>query len=102
MVRNNLGRLAVRTRRRVVTSSIVYGLSLAVRFTSATGEEIEVPPHATHRGHPMLSIMINDGGQVPDKGLFARAAQPLAFHRGWPAATGLNPAPSARNCLSPP
>jgi hypothetical protein len=103
VVWKNLGPLAVTSRRRVVTSSIVYGLSLAVRFTSATGEEIEVPPQATQRNHPMLSIMINDGGQIPHKGLFARAIQPTAVHRGWPpAAPGLTPASSASNCLPPP
>src|SRR5207248_10079853 len=37
--------LAITSRRRVVASAVIYGLSLAVRFTSATGEEVEVPAH---------------------------------------------------------
>jgi hypothetical protein len=42
----------------------MYGLSLAVRFTSATGEEIEIPPQAMQSLNPMASIMVNDGAQL--------------------------------------
>jgi hypothetical protein len=56
-------------RRRVVATAIVYGLSLAVRFTSATGEEVEIPPQAVQSANPKTSIMTGDGAQL--------------FH-GWP------------------
>jgi hypothetical protein len=86
MIWKNLGPVAITSRRRVVTSAVVYGLSLAVRFTSAAGEEIEVSAQAAQRAHAMLSIMINDGGQIPQKNWLTRVAQPLAF-RDWPSAT---------------
>ena len=41
--KNFVSRLAIAPRRRLVATAIVYGLSLAVRFTSATGEEVEIP-----------------------------------------------------------
>ena len=102
MAWKNFGPIAITSRRRVVTSAVVYGLSLAVRFTSAAGEEIEVPAQVAQSSHPMLSIMINDGGQIAHKSLFTRAAQPLAFHRGWPSAsTGPIPASSTPSCSPP-
>ena len=36
--------LAITPRRRLVATALVYGLSLAVRFTSAAGEETAAPP----------------------------------------------------------
>lgn len=56
--------LAIRPRRKVVATALVYGLSLAVRFTSAAGEETEVPPPAPRGAYPITSIMINDGGRT--------------------------------------
>jgi len=38
--KNYVNRLAVTSRRRGLASAVVYGLSLAVRFTSATVEEV--------------------------------------------------------------
>ena len=49
--------LAITSRRRVVASALIYGLSLAVRFTSAAGEEVEIPAQTPQRAHPMISIM---------------------------------------------
>jgi hypothetical protein len=53
----------------------VYGLSLSVRFTSAAGEEVEIPAHA---------IMANDGAQIIHLALPSESAQPIALYRGWP------------------
>jgi hypothetical protein len=53
--------LAIAPRRRLVTTAIVYGLSLAVRFTSATGEEVEIPAQSMQRTNPVTSIMTKDG-----------------------------------------
>jgi hypothetical protein len=61
---NLVSALAIAPRRRVVASTIVYGLSLAVRFTSATGEEVEIPPQAVQSLSPMTSIMVSDGTQL--------------------------------------
>jgi len=57
--KNLVGPHAITSRRRVVASALMYGLSLTVRFTSATGEETET--QAAQNAHPMLSIMIKDG-----------------------------------------
>ena len=53
---NLVGFPAIAPRRRLVATAIVYGLSLAVRFTSATGEEIEIPPRAVQS--------LNDGAKL--------------------------------------
>ena len=44
--------LAVGPRRKVVATALVYGLSLAVRFTSAAGEETEAPPQQLEASIP--------------------------------------------------
>ena len=64
MTWNFVNSLAIAPRRRLVATAIVYGLSLAVRFTSATGEEMEIPPQSVQRLDPMTSIVINDGAQL--------------------------------------
>ena len=43
---------AIAPRRRLVATALVYGLSLAVRFTSATGEEMEILPHRPQHRSP--------------------------------------------------
>ena|SRR5437870_9076470 len=67
--------LAMATRRRVIASALVYGLSLSVRFTSAAGEEVEIPPHA---------ITANDGAQIMRLTLPSAPVHPIALYRGWP------------------
>jgi hypothetical protein len=56
-----VGPYAITSRRRVVASAIMYGLSLTVRFTSATGEEPEHPAQTAQDINPMLSILMKDG-----------------------------------------
>ena len=81
--KNLIGPYAVTSRRRVVASAIMYGLSLTVRFTSPTGEETENPGQAAHTTSPMLSIMIKDGLPIsrdwPPKSTYA-----IVFQRGSP------------------
>ena len=67
--------LAIAPRRRVVAAALMYGLSLSVRFTSAAGEEVEIPAQA---------IMANDGAQIIHLTLPSETAQPIALYRGWP------------------
>lgn len=55
---------AIVPRRRVISTALLYGLSLAVRFTSATGEEMEVSPQAIQSVSPAKSIIFNDGPQL--------------------------------------
>jgi len=87
--KNLIGPHAITSRRRVVASALMYGLSLTVRFTSATGEETENPAQAAQTASPMLSIMIKDGvpifGDWPPK-----ATHSIVFQRG--------PSASSRSC----
>lgn len=87
--------LAIAPRRRVIATAIVYGLSLAVRFTSATGEEVEIPPQSVT--NPVASITTNGGARLPyaDWG-GQNAAEPIFFRRHWQLR-----ASSTARCSSP-
>jgi hypothetical protein len=89
--------LAIAPRRRLVATTIVYGLSLAIRFTSATGEEVEIPTQFLKRTNPAMSIMINDRAPLPyaDWG-GPNAHEPFSFPHG-----GSRRASSMASCSSP-
>ncbi|QIG97561.1 MULTISPECIES: hypothetical protein [unclassified Bradyrhizobium] len=74
--------LAITRRRRAVATALMYGLTLTVRFTTATGDDADAPAQAAHGVHPMTSVMINDAAQGLTRDLFPGAAQPISFHRG--------------------
>jgi len=78
-----VNRLAITSRRRCIVTAVVYGLSLAVRFTSAAGEEVEIPPQSIQRAHPMISIMAANGAKLPYQDWGQRSAQPIVFRHGW-------------------
>lgn len=84
-----------RSRRRVVAPAVFYGLSLAVRFTSAVGEEVEIPPQPAQRTHPLISIMTRDGAYLPYQDWGVKPAQLIAFRHGWP------PRSSPSGCIAP-
>ena len=85
MTRKNFVSLpAIAPRRRVVAAALVYGLSLAVRFTSATGEVVEIPAQSVQRTNPVMSIMTKNGAQLPYADWGPNAAQPIFFRHGWP------------------
>ena len=75
---------AIASRRRVVASAVIYGLSLAVRFTSAAGEEVEIPAPSAQRTHPVISIMAGNGNQLPYQDWGPRSAQPIVLRHSWP------------------
>ena len=75
---NLIGPHAITSRRRVVASALMYGLSLTVRFTSATGEETENPAQAAQTTNPLLSIMIKDGVPIQWP---AKPAHSIVFQR---------------------
>ncbi len=77
---NFVSQIATGTRRRVIASALVYGLSLAVRFTSATGEQVEIPPQILY-GSPMTTIMISDGAQFILRTGPSAPAQPGGIRR---------------------
>jgi hypothetical protein len=80
---NFISKLAITPRRRVVISAVIYGLSLAVRFTSATGEELEIPAQSPQRAHPRISIMTRIDTRLPYQDWSPKSAQPVVFRHGW-------------------
>jgi hypothetical protein len=76
--------LAIKSRRRVAASAVLYGLSLSVRFTSAAGEEVEIPAQSPQGAHPMISIMARTSVQLPYQDWGLKSAQPIVFRHGWP------------------
>jgi hypothetical protein len=86
--KNFVSRLAITSRRRGLATALVYGLSLAVRFTSATGEEVEIPAQSVQRTNPVISIMARNGAQLPYQDWSPRSAQPIAFRQGAPLSSG--------------
>lgn len=68
--------LAIVPRRRLLATALVYGLSLSIRFTSATGEEIEIPTLAT------TSIVTRDGAPVLRDGWPLRPSEPITLQLG--------------------
>ncbi len=106
--KNFVGPRAITSRRRVLASAVMYGLSLTVRFTSTAGDETEISAQAAQRTNPMLSIMMN-GGQISYNDWPPNPAQSIVFQRGWPASfrgcrTACErpmPKPSTADCLPP-
>jgi hypothetical protein len=74
--KNFISPLAITLRRRGLASALVYGLSLSVRFTSAAGQEPEIPAPA--------AIMTSDGARIFYKEWLPKSAPSIAFLRGWP------------------
>jgi hypothetical protein len=85
-----VNRLAMRSRQRGLATAVVYGLSLAVRFTSATGEEMEIPTQSVPRTHPLVSIMTRGGAQ-PYRDWASNAARPMVLRHEWPPGSGSCP-----------
>jgi len=89
-----ISRLAITPPRRGLATAVVYGLSLAVRFTSAAGEEVEIPPQSAQRAHPLISIMTRDSSRLPYEDWDRKSVQPVVFRQGWPPA-------SPSSCIAP-
>ena len=86
--KNFVNRLAITSRRKGVATALVYGLSLSVRFTSATGEEVEIPAQSVQRTRPVISIMTKAGPQLPYQDWSTNSAQPIVLRHGWPLSSG--------------
>ena len=93
----SLNPIAIGRRRRVIATALVYGLSLSVRFTSATGEEVEIPPAAARGAYTATSMMANDGAQFSYSHWSLRPVQPLALRQGSPV-----PITSTPSCAANP
>ena len=81
--KNFVSRLAITSSRRGLATAVVYGLSLAVRFTSAAGEEVEVPLQSAQRAHALISLMAWDGSRLPYEDWGRKSVQPIVFRQGW-------------------
>jgi hypothetical protein len=87
---------AIAPRRRFAATAIVYGLSLAVRFTSATGEQVEIPAQSLQTTNPVMSVMTRDGAQLPYVDWGPNTAQPIFFRHGRPLPLSSMPSCQAR------
>jgi hypothetical protein len=87
--KNLIGPYAITSRRRVVASALMYGLSLTVRLTSATGEDTDYAAQAAQTANPLLSIMVRDSARIsgdwPPK-----LARSIVFQR--------SPSPVSKEC----
>ncbi|MBR0842300.1 hypothetical protein JQ607_19045 [Bradyrhizobium liaoningense] len=93
--KNFISRRVIASRRRGLATATLYGLSLAVRFTSATGEEVEIPAHSMHPAHPLVSIMTRGGTGLPYQDWGPREAEPVVLRYGWPPSSPLS------RCIAP-
>lgn len=93
---NFVSLVRIAPRRRMVASAIVYGLSLAVRFTSATGEEVEIPAQSVQNANAVMSIIDNDGASLAYAEWSPKAIEPLFFRHRWE-----RPARSMPSCAAP-
>jgi hypothetical protein len=76
-------RLAIKSRQRGLATAAIYGLSLAVRFTSAAGEEVEIPAQSIQRSHPVIAIMTSDRAALPYQDWGRIPVQPIVLRHGW-------------------
>ncbi|MGF6431217.1 hypothetical protein [Bradyrhizobium elkanii] len=95
-----VNRLAITSRRRGLATAVVYGLSLAVRFTSAAGEEVEIPVQSAQRTYPAISIMTGDRASLSYQNWGLSSAQPIVLRQGSSLKSPV-PARSSPECLAP-
>ena len=93
-------RLAITSRRRGLATAVIYGLSLAVRFTSAAGEEVEIPTHSMQRAHPVIAIVTGDRASLPYQDWGRSPAQPIVLRQGWRPNSAIS-TPAPPGCLAP-
>jgi non-heme chloroperoxidase len=80
---NSIKLLATRSRRSAIATALMYAISVTVRFTSATGDEANLPTYE-QRINAMTSITTQDGVTLFYKDWGPKSAQPIVFHHGWP------------------
>jgi non-heme chloroperoxidase len=79
-----MGQLANTTRRSVLLTGLLSGISLTPRLSSAAGEETRISTYPAQRTEPMTTVTTKDGVQIFYKDWGPRTAQPIFFHHGWP------------------
>jgi non-heme chloroperoxidase len=81
---NSIKLLATRSRRSAIATALMYAISVTVRFTSATGDEANLPTYYEQRINAISSITTQDGVTLFYKDWGPQSAQPIFFHHGWP------------------
>ena len=94
-----VSRLAITSRRRGLATAAIYGLSLAVRFTSSAGEEVEIPPQPVRSTHPVIFTMSSDSASLPYQDWGRSLAQPIVLRQGWRVNSPMS-APSPSGCIA--
>src|SRR5882757_9952106 len=79
-----LNQLANTSRRKVLATSVMSAISLAVRSSTATGEESSRSNASAQSADPMASVTTKDGVRIFYKDWGSKSAQPIVFHHGWP------------------
>jgi hypothetical protein len=82
--RSFVNRLAITSRRRGLATAVVYGLSLGVRFTSAAGEEVEIPVQSVQKAKSVISILVRASPRLPYEDWASNSARPILFRSAWP------------------
>ena len=93
--KNFVSRLAIAPPRRGLVTAVIYGLSLAVRFTSAVGEDAEIPPPSANGPHPLISILRSDRSELPYQNWGHKLVRPMVLRQGWP------PSLQPSGCIAP-
>ena len=71
-------------RRRFAATAIIYGLSLAVRFTSATGEQVEIAAQSMQTTNPLMSVITRANAPLPYADWGPNTARPAFISRAGP------------------
>jgi non-heme chloroperoxidase len=79
-----LSRLAATSRRKLMSSSLLYATSLTVRSSSATGEESRSATAPANDTSTTSLVTTRDGAKIFYRDWGPKAAQPIVFHHGWP------------------
>ena len=79
-----IGSLANTTRRSVLLTGLLSGISMTPRLSTAAGEDARLPAQPMQRNDPMTTVTTKDGVQIFYRDWGPKAAQPIVFHHGWP------------------
>lgn len=82
--KRTIGQFLAPSRRSVLASAFMYGVSSTFHFSSVAGEQQRTSTHNKQRIDTMTSITTRDGVQLFYKDWGPKSAQPIVFHHGWP------------------
>jgi non-heme chloroperoxidase len=79
-----IGQVANLSRRNVLFTGVLSGISAMPRLSTAAGDEARIPSHPAQRTDLMTTVTTKDGIQIFYKDWGPKTAQPIFFHHGWP------------------